>query len=402
MKSSTKTFAILTIVLTAFQGIPAQGKTGSGTEKTIVRETEALPGAIIKFENSIGRLTVATWNQSKVKIESVVSIDGEQDDVSRTLAAIEKIDFGVSGMALTFDTKFYDQMRSERSGKITLILSDKSTVILSKLSISYRLTVPQNKSLDLTNKYEDVTLPDLSGKLILNLYEAHVTTGLITNDAKVDIKYGGGTIKSVNDIELSLYEAKLNIGHAGKMNINSKYSTLEVQEAGALQIDSYEDHLTLLKHGDVNAAGKYSAISLSDFNKASFNVYECTVTAGIAGSVTAESEYSRFEIKRLDESLVFNKSYEDQIVIGLVDMGFSRIGINGKYTSLTAPVEKGAEFKVVADLHYAGMELPDNRRDLTSEKKNDKWKYSGLMNGADKNTTKVVELTLYEGKAVLK
>ncbi|MFH0762146.1 MAG: hypothetical protein V2A67_11650, partial [Bacteroidota bacterium] len=395
MKTPIKTFAILIMVLTAFQGIPAQGKTGSGIEKTIVREKAIVPAAIIKFENSIGPLTVATWNkQLNVKIETVVSIDGEQDDVNKTLAAIENIDFIVSGITVTFETKFYDEMRSERPGKITLKLPDQSTVKLSKLSISYRLTVPENQSLDLTNKYEDVTLPDLSGKLTLNLYEAHLTAGLITNEAKVDIKYGGGTIQSVNDIELSLYEAKLNIGHAGKMNINSKYSTLEVQEAGALQIDSYEDHITIHKQGDVNVAGKYSDISLSDFSKASVNLYECTLTAGIAGSVTAESEYSRFDIKRLDESLVFNKSYNDQIVIGLVDMGFSRIGLNGKYTSLIAPVEKGAEFKVVADLHYAGMELPDKHADLISEKKDDKWKYAGLMNGADKNTTKVVELTL--------
>jgi len=402
MKTIIKTVAILLVVLTAFQGLPVQGKTGSGLEKTFVREKEALPAAIIKFENSIGPLTVATWNQTKVKIESVVSIDGEQDDVNKTLAAIEKLDFVVSGMALAFNTKFYDQMRSERPGKITLKLSDQSTVKLSKLSISYRLTVPENKSLDLTNKYEDVTLPDLGGKLTLNLYETQLIAGQITNEAKVDIKYGGGTIQSVNDIELSLYEAKLKIGHAGKMNMNSKYSTLEIQEAGALQIDSYEDHITIHKHGDVNATGKYTDFSLADCDKASVNLYECTVTIGIAGSVTAESEYSQFDIKRLDDRLVFNKSYEDNIVIGLVDMGFSRIALNGKYTKLIAPVEKGAEFKVVADLHYAGLELPDNRRDLTSEKKNETWKYSGLMNGAGEKTTKVVELNLYEGKALLK
>jgi hypothetical protein len=121
-----------------------------------------------------------------------------------------------------------------------------------------------------------------------------------------------------------------------------------------------------------------------------------------AGSFTGASQYGQFEIMRLDDKLEFNNSYEDHFVIGAVNKNFNRISIHGKYTTLVAPIESGAKFKVVADLTYADIVLPDNQTINTSKKGNEYWAFTGYINGSEGNTTGTVELTLYEGKAVLK
>lgn len=437
MKTLIKFSVILNVFLIALISFPLQGKTVNGIQKTIVKECKVSASTLIRFKNSNGSLMVATWDKDQVKMETMVTIDGESDDVNTVLKAIDQIGFSESGSLVAFDTRFYEQWRQQGTGNITLTLSKNSKVKISKLSVSYVLTIPKNNPLDLTNKYGDVVLPDLNGKLILDLYEVKLTAGIIANEATVDLKYGGGSFMSVKDIDLSLYEVKLKIGQAGKMDIKSKYSTLEVQEAAGLKIDSYEGNITIHKHGDVSVTGKYTDFFLSDFTKGIFDLYEGSLTAGTgndvtltslytkiglqsvktiqfpklyqseikmenAGSVTGESQYGHFEINRLDDKLEFNNSYEDHFVIGIVNKNFNRIKINGKYTTLEAPIESGAKFKVIADLTYANIVLPDNQTINTSKKSDEHWAFTGYINGSEGTTTSTVELTLYEGKAVLK
>ncbi|MBN1199188.1 MAG: hypothetical protein JXA23_07535 [Bacteroidales bacterium] len=419
--------------------LPFAGFSMKETEKTITKEATVSPTSQIRFENKLGPVKVETWDHNRVKLVTRVIIDGKEEDIVKVIDHISDINFSPSSGDITVNTQFYKQYSETFPGEIRIMLNNGDIIKgITKLKVSYTLTLPRTNPLALINKYHDLSLPDLEGDLTLTLYESDVTAGEVMGKAFIRMKYSTGTFGSLQETSLNLYESKARISSLKGLSLTSKYSELALQEAGEMILDCYEDKITVSSHGNVKMKAKYTEFTLADFNVGTFDLYECKLEAGKTGelsgkakysiitlksittvsfqeayevkfssthvgSLEATSKYSIFTIQSLDGSVSFPSSYEDKLVIDKMESQFSGISVNSKYTDLDITFESGSIFQIDADLKYTDLDFPETSfREIRYHKDGSDFSYQGITKGAGQATAPIVKLIMYEGNVKLK
>ncbi len=399
------------------------------------------------FKNKTGPLRVETWEKNSVKVDISISIDGDDDQVKKALDYIKNMNFQQSGDTIVFNTRFWKSMNSSSGiaiqnfhvfgNHVNLVLCDGEEITLRRLDLSFVMTMPKDNPLSLVQAYENVTLPDLNGKITLDLYESNLVAGKLPNCQLLKAKYGKAEIDSVQNIILNLYENKLVLRHAGDVTLNSKYTETEINSAGKMSINSYEDKLQIIRHGDLGVKGKYTTFTLGDFVKGAFDLYECTLTAGNSdvvamtakyctikfisckgaaitsyenkfsfdqvGDLKAGSSYSSFNISQLDGSLIFTNSNEDKVKVNKVGKKFTGVNVDSKNSDVELGFEPGTLYKLDADLKYSSFDYPKSAfREIRYHKEDDVFQFIGVTQGGDENTVPEVKLKMYEGGIRLK
>jgi len=408
------------------------------TEKQITKEIAVSATTPIAFINKLGPVQVKTWSENKVRVVTNLIIDGKDKDIQKIIDYISDIDFNKSEEGVSFDTKFYKLYSQTFPGFIKIVLKNGSVIRgVSKIKLSYTLMVPKGNPLFISNKYEDITLPDLTGDINLELYESDIQAGNLSGNCKIKMKYSRSTFGSLGNTDLYMYESKGTIEQTGDLVLHSKYSTLTLPEAGSLSLDCYEDDITINKHGNVKGKAKYTTLNLGDFSKGEFNLYETHLFAGncekatiagkysriqlkssnnvtftesyenkfsssFVGELTATSKYGVYKIFHLDKSLNLITSYEDDIDIKRMGNQFTGVTVNSKYTNLSLIFEPGTKYKIDANLQYTDLNFPEaGFREIRYHKDGSNFQYQGVVKGADEATCPVLKLNMYEGKVNL-
>jgi hypothetical protein len=422
---------------------------GSTNETNAVFSCERIvnPTTTIHIKNRVGPLKVEGWDKNSVKVDVLVNIEGNTDQVTKAMDYIRKLNFTLSGDTLVFSTRFWKTLNSSsvgsifnssKGGRCKLTMDNGEEIKLTRLELSYVLTLPRKNPLILAQAYENATMTDLEGKVLLDLYECTLTAGKLPLCYLIKAKYGSVTVDSVQDVELRLYENKLNLRSAGNVKMDSKYSETKIQKCGSLNIDAYEDKITVYSHGDLMVKAKYTVLGLADFNKGTFDLYECKMTAGsgnimaiaakycniscisavavvftssyenqfsssVVKDLKASSSYSSFHVTHLDGSLVFSSSYEDRATVTKIKKGFTAVNIAGKYSTFDLTFEPGTPYKLDVDLQYTTFEYPKTSlREIRYHKENEKLNYLGIIQGGDESTAQLIQAKMYEGSLNIK
>ena len=433
-------------------GIMASGFSAAAKELKEIKETYSCEriisaNTLISFKNKTGPLRVETWDKKSVKVDISISIDGDDDQVKKALDYIKNLNFQTSGETVVFNTMFWKSMNSGSGvtiqnfhvfgNHIHMTLCDGEEINLRRLDLSYVLTMPKDNPLSLTQAYENVTLPDLNGKISLDLYESNMVAGKLPNCGLMVARYGKVTIDSIKDAVLTLYECNLKLGQAGNLTIDSKYSETEIVSAGKISFNSYEDKIHVIKHGDLSVKAKYTSFTRADFKIGAFDLYECSLRAGNSdviamtakycnlnfinckavvitsyenkfsceqvGDLKAGSGYSSYKLTRLDGSLVMSSSHEDKVSVMQVGNKFTGINLSCKYTSVDLAFEPGTAYKLDADLKYSSFDFPKSSfREIRYHKEDDIFQYLGVTQGSDENIVPLVKVQMYEGGIKLK
>ena len=446
MKAKSIFFSLLLMVFMA-SGSSAAARVIKETKETWSCERTVGATTPICFKNKTGPLRVETWDKNSVKVDISISIDGDDDQVKKIMDYIKAITFQQSGDTVVFNTRFWKSISSGSGISIQnfhiipnlvhVTLLNCEVVTLRKLDLSFVLTMPKDNPFSLTQAYENVTLPDLNGKINLDLYESNMVAGKLPNCQSMVAKYGKLTIDSVRDAIFTLYESTLKLSHSGNLTIDSKYSETDIGSAGKMSINSYEDKMHILRHGVLGVKGKYTNFTLGDFSKGAFDLYECVLTAGNSdvvamtakyctikfisckgaaitsyenkfsfdrvGDLKAGSSYSSFNVTQLDGSLIMTGSHEDKVSVMQVGKTFTGIELVCKYSSVDLVFEPGTAYKLDADLKYSSCNFPKSSfREIRYHKEDEIFQYQGVTPGGDENIVPVVKVQMYEGGIKLK
>ena len=410
-------------------------------DKTLTREFDITENTAIQFENKVGDLAVETWDQNKVKFETVVYVKaGDAEDVETILEAISNLKIIHNSTQLGINTKFYENYISKdnlANQKITITLTDGTKVKLKELSVNYVLTIPASIEFNLSQKYENVSIPDLTGKVILEIYSCDLKAGNLPNAYRIALKYASADIKSLGDTKLQVYDSKLDIISTGNLDLQSKYSELNIEKAGNLNLEIYDDKVYINEHGNVSGEGKYTTLILSSFSTGDLALYDCTFKAGkiddlkltaryskinlvsvrqfkfpesydnqvtveYIGDLRTTSKYTTFTIDELASSLYLN-SYDDKVNIYQVNNDFSAIELTGKYTNLTMEMQDGAQYKLIADVQYTKLKYAkDKVREIRYHKEHSKFQYKGITKGANEaEVIPEIRIENYSGEVVI-
>jgi hypothetical protein len=179
----------------------------------------------LTIDNRYGKVTVNTWAKNEVKVD--VDIKGYSMDESDAQKLVDQtsISSDKDGNVVAFKTNIDLGKNSwwgtsSENGKLTKV---------HKVIINYTVYMPAKSDLTISNRYGQVSLPNLDGKLnINNSYGGLVAKALTNNDNIIVVRYGDANITSLNGSNLDVAYGSLALESADKLTAKISYSTAKI------------------------------------------------------------------------------------------------------------------------------------------------------------------------------
>ena len=306
---------ILIILLTHF-ATDMKGASINEYTRIITKEFNVNPDAMLTVSNKFGRIHCSNWDKNVVGIEVKVIVEATNDNTAA--AMLEKINVTFTNtVSLVEATTAIDEMKT--SGK-------------NSFQVEYTINFPASMNIDLTNKFGDIYVNEVSGKARINLSYGSLDMNKLDNsDNLIDLKFCSSA----------------KVGSIKGAVINLKYSTLDIEYAGSLRLDS--------KFSNLNA-DKIIALNIS-FEGGAIDVKNVS-------TVESRSKFSNVDIDKIDQSLNLDVQY-GRFNVHEVGPDFTNITIKNKYADVDVRLPENAEYNLDATMKYCELHFPEGNSILT-------------------------------------
>ncbi len=314
-------------------------------EKTIHKEFSVNSDAKLKVSNSFGNVDIVTWNENRIVIDIVITVNGNSEDkVQKRLDGIN-VEFSASNSLVSAKTTF----NNNKSSWNWFGNNDNSS-----MEINYIIKMPITNSLDLNNDY---------GTINLNKLEGH---------ANISCNYGQLIIGELmaDDNSLSFdYTSKSTIGYMKSGKINADYSGFTLDKVGKLDLNADYTNSKIGEVSEINYNCDYGKITIDDVRK-----------------LEGMGNYISHRIGKVYSSLNINADY-GSIKVDHLEASVKSAIISAGYTSIKLGYDSDFNFDFDIKLRYASF---SGENDLTikhSEKHNTNKKYSGYHGSENSGNT---------------
>ncbi|MEM1122103.1 MAG: hypothetical protein AAGJ18_16780 [Bacteroidota bacterium] len=309
--------------------------------KTVEKTFDLGKDGTVRVDHRYGLLKVTKSNDGKVHLTSRMRVEGsDEGGVELALGQFET-DINEFGNTVTIETALGIKNWSSTNGRIRLQFKNGAKAKgLKKLVVEMLLAVPALAELELKNKYEDIIIDhDFEGDLQVVMYDGDVRTKKVAGELEMEIKYGKAFFGAVQDADLTLYDAELEMENGGDVKIASKYSEFTIGDTKSLKIRAYDDKMELGNiAGIFQLSDKYSEVKMGSFSSGRIDMHDGDLVARKGGELLIEgSKYSKFRFESLDK-LNIDDSHDDKFVVrkaGDVSVGRT------KYTEYELGTMKG-------------------------------------------------------------
>jgi len=320
--------------------------------KNLHKEYDADAKTTLIIQNKFGDVDINNWDKNKVSIDVIITVDHRNEEKAKELIDYINVKFSQTGNTIEAITEIDDKFNR---GNTFIFNDDKK-----EFSIDYKVNIPKNISLDVTNKY---------GSLFINEIEGY---------AKIAVKYGNLKIKKITRAnvkplsEIYLGYSNGTIENAKWLNLTLKYSKLEIEECKALI-----------------AVTKYSKLYV---DKASSIVCESKYDEYRIGKITnfvSSSAYTGIDINEVYKKLEIDNRY-GSIDVDYVPVNFEKIDIENEYGNIDIGIDPNASYNIDGYAKYADIDYPHEGR-VSRIKESTSLQVEGLV-GTDSNTKSIVKL----------
>lgn len=276
------------------------------------------------LENKFGNVDIKDWDQKKITIDVLVTVEHSNKATAEKLLEYITVDFNQAGDEITAKTVFDEKLNREswsrgKDGK--------------KFSINYTVNMPRDLKLDLSNKYGDTFINELTGEALIevkygNLKANKIMRGNVEPLSKVILKYGKGSIEEADWLTLEVkYCHHFELNRATALVIMSGYSKVFVDKASSIVVDSKYDNFTL---GEVN-------------------------------NFVAESGYTGYAFDMVKNKLILNSKYGN-CEVSTIPKTFEKIEVDSKYGTIKLGIEAGASYQLNGEAGYGKITYPSTGR----------------------------------------
>ncbi|MBN1107217.1 MAG: hypothetical protein JXR66_04130 [Bacteroidales bacterium] len=297
-------------------GISAQQE----VSKEYSKEYTAGENTELELSNRYGDVTIRTSDDNKVVINVKVMVRYPNREKAERLLSYIDVEFTESPELIKAQTVIDDKFSFNGWGGDS-----------RKFRIDYNVTMPENMSLELYNRYGNTELDDLSGYVDVDIKYGNLNAGRLTRGAE----------KPRNRISLAY--GKASVDEAGWLDVYLRYcGDFNLPEAQALLLDSKYSHITL---GTVNSL---VADSRYDSNFRIDNINNLVIDQG----------YSNVDIGSLSKKLMLTAGYGSFSSDRVAD-DFESLEIDTRYASVTLGIDESADYSLDAKLSYGGIRFND-------------------------------------------
>ncbi|MDB5009386.1 MAG: hypothetical protein JWQ06_175, partial [Mucilaginibacter sp.] len=150
-----------------------------------------------------------------------------------------------------------------------------------KIEVNYTVYMPAKNPLDIDNRYGSIELPNLDGKVVVNLsYGNLVAKSLSNSDNEINIRYGSIDIENLKGNDLNIKYGNLTLGSTDKLTANVSYGAVKIGKlstSGSINIKfgskfQINDLDKNLKSLSINSSYTNINLGLNGDENADFNV----------------------------------------------------------------------------------------------------------------------------------
>jgi hypothetical protein len=247
---------------------------------------------VLQISNSFGKVVVNTWAKKEFKVDVQMKFGADDEDYVNNMIEGSSISDSKTGSIVSFKTNLA-RNNSNRGN--------------NHIEVNYTVYMPAGNALDLTNKFGNVVLPDLSGKVTIVINFGSIIAQELTN--------------SENDIQIKFTQ--------------SGPSSIALLNGGRFKL-SY---------------GK--------------------LKAGVFNNVDADLSFSAITIDRLKNSSSFRIKYGDGVNIGTIDKSVKNINFNASFSKIKLDFKEADSFNFDVTTKNGDFNYNDDRMRVTAKTPSD-------------------------------
>ncbi len=272
------------------------------------------------LENKFGNVDIKDWDQQKIKIDVLVTVEHSNKTTAEKLLEYINVEFDQKGDEITAKTVFDEKLNREswsrgKDGK--------------RFSIDYTVNMPKDLNLNLSNKYGDAFINELTGEALINIRYGNLKANKIMRGnvkplSKVILKYGNGSVEESDWLSLEVkYCHKFELNKATALVVISGYSKILVDKASSIVVDSKYDNFTI----------------------------------GEVSNFVAESGYTGYSFEKVTKKLSLINKYGNCNVATIPET-FEEIEIDSKYGTVKLGIDPGASYQLNGEAGYGKITFP--------------------------------------------
>ena len=159
----------------------------------------------LNISNKFGEVRVNNEGGTNITVEVVVSAEGSESKAQRILEDIS-VGFRKEGTTAYAETQIREGFKSN-----------------SRFTIDYKVNVPSDKNLVISNKYGSTVINKVTGNAELNIAYGNLTANSLTGPStKLDLAYGNADVQSLAKAEVIIAYSKMILGTGTALKMDSK------------------------------------------------------------------------------------------------------------------------------------------------------------------------------------
>ncbi|MEM9337476.1 MAG: hypothetical protein AAGA66_02025 [Bacteroidota bacterium] len=345
---------LLAIVFSPFV-LTAQVRAEKDYERTFFAPEDARVEVISKY----GEVIVQTWELDSIRFKILVKAEGKNSSTIRK--SMDKVDvrFRKVGSMISAVTQV-----SSGNGFLSNIMNEVEGVVGSnnKLEVNYEVWVPENVDLSVENKFGDVFLADLKGRVNLNVSHGDIKASHIDQELVLTHSFGKSSFATLSDGSVTLRGVDMKIEKARRLDFESGSSEIFIDEADDVRFNSRNDEILISRVKDLSSRGSFTDLSVKYLERSAslnfsygdihfsqidqdFSLMEITGKSTDIDLVLNQASFIKANIKGPEDRMILPNSMllmnKEQLDEGIIKLTGEVGNTNTRYGQLTIEAEKG-------------------------------------------------------------
>ncbi|WP_342646450.1 hypothetical protein [Mucilaginibacter sp. CSA2-8R] len=181
----------------------------------------------LTINNAYGKVTVNTWSKNEVKVDvQMMAYANEEEDAQKLLDNIS-IQDSKENSVISFKTSIAPTMVKNTNTNVIGAWFSSGKSYTRKMVINYTVYMPAKSQLDVTNKFGNVILPNLSGKVNIALTSGALISQEL-NNPEIRLTNGDAKISTMNNGAVNITYGSLDLGTANNIKARVVYGGMNV------------------------------------------------------------------------------------------------------------------------------------------------------------------------------
>jgi len=310
-------YKMLPVLLLIFILFPGRSSAHDDYTKVINKEYAVKSDAQVILENKFGQIHCNNWDKNMVSIEIRITVSASsQESANKMFNMVEIVSNGNPSLV-----------------EVRTVFNKEGFSGNSKINVDYTVNMPATVNLNLTNKFGDVFLNELTGKGNFTIAYGNMEINKLQNtDNVIDIKFGKGNFQYITGAVVTVKYSDMKVDYAGSLFVDSKFSDFKGNKIVSLSVGFEGGKMEI---GNVTA-------------------------------ITGKSKFSDLNLRHVGNKIDFDVQYGSCDVDQIAE-DFSLISIRNKYGDVTVNIPKGTSYSLDAELKFCDLDFPEDQANFTQK-----------------------------------